>query len=374
MQFTSLLENYIILKSNNRELYYDIVDNVEYYREFINDILSYNLIIKDDFIKLEKIPTNPEPWMGIRNFTDKKEYIFFLLILAYLEDKNKEEQFILSNITEYIEHNYPEEKIEWTVFRNRKSLITVLKYCLELGLIKRNDGDEEDFSKSENSEVLYESTGVSKYIVRRFNRDIHEYENYISLLQDAWEGLGTDKGTIRKNRVFRELLLCPIVYNDENKSDYEYIKNYRSYIKNVFEKYLGWDIHIHKNGTLAVLNNGYEIKDTFPNQKGESSAVLFINRKIKSMIESKELEVSQNDSVIISQEKFERIILKVREVEGHGFTKTLREASDDKYISSIKEFMKEYYMIRIQEGYVELMPVIGKVIGKYPDDYKGVEK
>lgn len=374
MKFTSLLENYIILKSNNRELYYDIVDNIDYYREFINDILSYNLIIKDDFIKLEKIPTQPESWMGIENFTDKKEYIFFLLILVYLEDKNKEEQFILSNITEYIEHNYPDEKIEWTVFRNRKSLITVLKYCLELGIIKKNDGDEEDFSKSESTEVLYESTGISKYIVRRFNREIHEYETYSDLLEDAWEGLGTDKGTIRKNRVFRDILLCPIVYKDENKSDYEYIKNYRSYIKNTFEKYLGWNVHIHKNGTLAVLSNGNEIKDTFPNQKGESTAVLFINKKIKSMIENGELEVNQNDTVIITEEKFEDIVLKVRDEEGHGFTKTLREAPNDKFINSVKTFMKEYYMIRIKEGYIELMPLIGKVTGKYPDDYKGVEK
>ena len=75
--------------------------------------------------------------MGIKDFKDKKEYIFFILVLMFLEDKNKEEQFILSNITEYIEHNYASEKIEWTVFKNRKSLITVLKLCLDLGLIKK---------------------------------------------------------------------------------------------------------------------------------------------------------------------------------------------------------------------------------------------
>ena len=121
MGFISLLENYIILKEKDRDLYYDIVDNADSYREFIDDILSYNLIIKDDFLKLEKIPTKPEAWMGIKDFKDKKEYIFFILVLMFLEDKNKEEQFILSNITEYIEHNYASEKIEWTVFKNRKS-------------------------------------------------------------------------------------------------------------------------------------------------------------------------------------------------------------------------------------------------------------
>ena len=78
MKFTQLLENYIILKEKDRELYYDIIDNVDKYREFINDNLSYNLIIKEDFIKLEKIPSIPKNWMGIKSFNNKKEYIFFL--------------------------------------------------------------------------------------------------------------------------------------------------------------------------------------------------------------------------------------------------------------------------------------------------------
>ena len=56
MKFTDLLENYIVLKERNQELFYDIKDNVDYYNELINDILSYNLYVKDDFIKLEKIP------------------------------------------------------------------------------------------------------------------------------------------------------------------------------------------------------------------------------------------------------------------------------------------------------------------------------
>lgn len=127
MKFDDLLENYIILKDNDREFYYDIKDNIDNYSEFINEILSYDVIIKDDFIKLEKIPAIPESWMGITDFKTKKEYIFFMLLLMFLEEKNKEDQFVLSNITEYIMNYYPDEKIEWTNFTNRKSLINVLK-------------------------------------------------------------------------------------------------------------------------------------------------------------------------------------------------------------------------------------------------------
>ncbi|MBN7576965.1 MULTISPECIES: TIGR02678 family protein [Clostridium] len=374
MKFTQLLENYIILKEKDRELYYDIIDNIDNYREFINDNLSYNLIIKEDFIKLEKIPAIPKSWMGIQSFNNKKEYIFFLLILMYLEDKNKEEQFILSNVTEYIEHNYPGEKIEWTVFKNRKSLITVLKFSLELGIIKKNDGEEEEFNKSENGEVLYESTGISRYVVRRFNREIFDSESYIELLEDAIEGISTDKGIIRKNRVFRELTLSPIVYNNENSSDYEYIKNYRNSIKSTFEKYLEWDIHIHKNGAMAVIKNANEIRDTFPNGKGESAITLFVNRKIKDMLEDGKLIINEKDTIIIKEELFDKILLEVKKKYGHGFTKAFRDALDSYYLGTIKRFMEEYYLINVKDGYVELMPLIVKATGKYPDDYNGEEK
>ena len=81
MNFVDLLENYLILKERDKELYYDIKDNIDKYKSFIYDNLAYDIIIKDDFIKLEKIPGIPEEWMGISEFTEIKEYIFFILLI-----------------------------------------------------------------------------------------------------------------------------------------------------------------------------------------------------------------------------------------------------------------------------------------------------
>lgn len=64
-----------ILKKREREqelLESRIKDNIDNYSEFINEILAYDVIIKDDFIKLEKIPAIPESWMGITDFKTKR--------------------------------------------------------------------------------------------------------------------------------------------------------------------------------------------------------------------------------------------------------------------------------------------------------------
>ena len=375
MNFVDLLENYLILKERDKDLYYDVKDNIDKYKSFIYDNLAYDIIIKDDFIKLEKIPGIPEEWMGINEFTEIKEYIFFILLITFLEDKNKEEQFILSSITEYIEHNYPDEKIEWTIFKNRKSLIKVMKFAIDIGIIKKNDGSEEEFSKSETGDVLYESTGLSRYIVRRFSKNIEDSESYEDLLGAEFSGISKDLGTVRKNRVFRRLLLSPVVYNDENDNgDYDYIKSKRSFIRNTFEENLGWDIHIHKNGALAALENSNEVKDIFPNKKGESAAVLFINKEVRRNINSGNLKKEDNDTVVMSNSEFDEFIIEVRRTHGHGFTKTLRDVSEQDFINIIRNFMKDFSMIREEKDFTILMPIIGKVLGEYPEDYKGEAK
>ena len=375
MNFVDLLENYLILKERDKDLYYDVKDNIDKYKSFIYDNLAYDIIIKDDFIKLEKIPGIPEEWMGINEFTEIKEYIFFILLITFLEDKNKEEQFILSSITEYIEHNYPDEKIEWTIFKNRKSLIKVMKFAIDIGIIKKNDGSEEEFSKSETGDVLYESTGLSRYIVRRFSKNIEDSESYEDLLGDEFLGISKDLGTVRKNRVFRRLLLSPVVYNYENDNgDYDYIKSKRSFIRNTFEENLGWDIHIHKNGALAALENSNEVKDISPNKKGESAAVLFINKEVRRNINSGNLKKEDNDTVVMSNSEFDEFIIEVRRTHGHGFTKTLRDVSEQVFINIIRNFMKDFSMIREEKDFTILMPIIGKVLGEYPEDYKGEAK
>ena len=372
MILIDLLESFIILKSKDRDKYYEIKDNIDENMSFIKDKLGYDLIIKEDFIKLEKIPSEPKSFMGIPGFTEIEEYIFFMILLMFLEDKNKEEQFVLSNLTEYISINYTNQKVEWTNFKTRKNLINVIKAAINIGIIEKNDGDEESFQKDENMDVLFENTGISRYIVRNFKSDIQNINSYEELLES--NDLYFDKSSKRRNSVYRNLLLCPIVYNKGvDDSEYDYIKKYRCSINKELEENLNWSMDVHKNGALIVLKNPTNVKDTFPNQnkKGESEITLIINDKLHNMIKNAEFEIKDNDTIIISNERFKNILLNIRKEEGHGFIKKFRECSDEFFIECIKEYMAGFSMI-IEEGEnTIIMPLVSKVIGKYPKDYKG---
>ena len=102
-----LLENFWILREQNKEYYYKIRDQEAHLKPFLEEKLGYKLIINSHMVKLEKVPGEAEAWMGVEDFRYPMDYAFLCLILAFLEDKNPEEQFVLSNITEYLQATYP---------------------------------------------------------------------------------------------------------------------------------------------------------------------------------------------------------------------------------------------------------------------------
>lgn len=122
-----LLSKRWILKSREKELYYQIKDEIGKNREFLTEKLGYQTIITPNLIKLEKIPAYAQNWMGIQEFTNLIEYIFLCMILMFLEDLDAGEQFVLSMLTEYIQTHTKEEQIDWTIYSYRRHLVKVMK-------------------------------------------------------------------------------------------------------------------------------------------------------------------------------------------------------------------------------------------------------
>lgn len=368
-----LLENYWIIKDDNKDLFYGLRDSIGKFRGFISEKLGYQIISTQDIIKLEKVPGKPESWMGIEDFNDSMEYGFLVLVLMFLEDKGKEEQFLLSELTEYIEGVFPgEEKVDWTLYRHRRYLVKVLKFVFEIGMIKITDGDERDFTNSQESEVLYENVGISKYFIRNFTGNILEYTTLEDFENDEWTDIDKDKGPIRRNRVYRRIVMSPVVYSEGNDDpDYLYIKNYRNMILSDIEKYLNSDFHVHKNGAMVVLNSEKNYKKSFPENKTISDIVLQMNSIIIDKIKSKEIDVKEDDTIILSIHSFENLIELLQQRYSIGWSKEYREMKLDKLRDEIILYMKGYSFIEYKDddNEIKIMPLVGKIMGKYPKDF-----
>lgn len=374
-----LLENYWILKEQDTEKYESIRSNLtKEEQDFIKYKLGYKLIVNPYLIKLEKIPGIPKAYMGITEFQSKLEYVFLCLILLFLEDKSAKEQFILSSLIEFIEQSCLEIKlhditIDFTLFKQRQAMVRVLKYIRSLGFIKLYDGEENKFAENIQNDALYEITGVSKYFVRNFTSNIVECNLYQDIYEREQLGLEQEKGNERRQRVYRRVFMENIVYQENaDDPDYAYIKNYKNILVKDCDTFLDSTFEVHKNGAYIVLSEEKNYKEVFPTNRAISDVVLFVNKELRKRKETQTIMIDEKDVTNFSEIEWQKILEKVRQNFGKGFSKEFREMEEEAFYYTITRYMEEFDMVRKneEEKQIQIMPIAWKVVGFYPKSFE----
>lgn len=367
-----LLSNRFVIKAENKERYYRIKDSLEEVRKFATEKLGCQLIANSLLIKLEKIPAKPENYMGITEFTEPLEYAFLCVILMFLEDKEVQEQFVLSQLTEYITATMKTEKIEWTVYTNRRHLIKVLRFCMGNGILKVNDGDDDVFATDILGEVLYENTGISKYFMQNFSKDIMSYSTPKDFETEIWLDVDQDRGAVRRQRVYKKLLMSPGMYREnEYDEDFEYLKRYGGRINDDLEKQFDCSLQLHRSSAFLILGPEAKLGKAFPEKNSLNDIILLCNRLFVNKIQEKEIEVWADESARISILQFERLLVECKERFGSGFVKTYREKTTTEFVKIISEYMEQIAFVEKDSirGEVLIRPIVGKVIGVFPKEF-----
>lgn len=369
-----LLSKRWILKDREKELYYQLKDEIGKSRDFLTEKLGYQAIITPNLIKLEKIPAYAQNWMGIQDFSDHLEYIFLCMILMFLEDRDAGEQFVLSMLTEYIQANIKEEQIDWTIYSYRRHLVKVMKYCVKIGILEIDDGSEDSFMKSDEGEVLYQNTGASRYFMKNFSRDISDYQSQEDFLKEEWIGMNEDRGIIRRQRVYRSLLMSPGIYlNDDTEEDFAYVRHYRGMIEEELNRFFDCELQVHKTSAFLIMGEDSNLGRSFPEENTLSDIVLLWCNLFRQKIADGSIEVPAGEDIVISRQQFLTISEECKRQYGSGWIKTYREMTMGEFCKKLKEYM--IFMEMIMEKYDQIIvyPIVGKVAGCYPKDFKGGE-
>lgn len=372
-----LLANRWILKAEEKEKYYLIRDNLEEIRKYVTEKLGCQLIVNSHLIKLEKIPAQAEGYMGITEFSDKKEYCFLCLVLMFLEDKELQDQFVLSQLTEYITSHMVEERIDWTVYSLRKHLIKVMRFCMEKNIIRVTDGNADNFAQDDTTEVLYENTGVSKYFMKTFTKDIMQYETLSDFERSDWVDVNEDRGIARRHRIYKRLLFSPGIYKGSNEDeDFEYLKYYGNRVAEDFEKNLNCRLQIYKSSAYLIMNEECRLGNAFPANHSLSDIVLLCNHFFLDKIKKRELVPDLNECVTMDIVEFEKLILECRKLYVGGLVKTYRDKTSTEFVRTVKEYMERVGFIRENTllHQIQLLPIMGKITGHYPKNFDAEEK
>ena len=358
-----LISKQWVIKQEEPELYYQVKDHLKVMQKFVQEKLGYTIIINPLMAKLEKLPGVAEPWMGIHEFQTIKEYQMLCYVLIYLEDKEIEQQFVLSAISEFIQAQFVDEKIEWTKFSTRKQLIRVLKFCLRIGIIQTTEGEEDRFAKDMHAEVLYENTGLSRFFLRNFFVDIHNLQNPEEFQEFKGFELEEDRGIVRRHRVYRRLLLSPGIYKEnDNNDDFAYIRKYRIQIEKSFQELFPCDLHLHSSSAYLVMED-YKTSAYFPKTNAQDEIILCVISDLQSYI--KQEAIPSDEIIHITRIQFlARLEATIERILKY-LPKTYRDQGLKTLVGDTMFTMERYGFINVNDEEVKLFPIIGKVSGHY---------
>lgn len=364
-----LLSNFWITRDNDKENYYLLKRNQDKIKNFLSRTCGNKLIVHDRFIKLEKIPGFASKSGGINSFSNQEEYVMLILLLLFLEDKTRGEKFILSSLIDYIRNTAITLELihipDWLNANTRRSLVNVIDYLLEREIILLRDTDNKSFIDTEDADALYESTGLSNYLLLSFDFSIFDLENPDDFLKQEWVNLDEEKGNVRRYKVYRNLFYYPlIVRNDISVSEEDYLKKMHKVIENEFSSKLNMNVEITKNMYMVYASESVNEKEYFPNSKNISDLVLIINKRILDFKDENDILINDNECFILTNSQFESILKLTREEDKKYFSKRIIDMKFSKYKEEIINFMSDYNLIKeINEG-ILITPGVGRFIGR----------
>lgn len=372
-EIRTLFERFWICKDTEKELYYKVKREMPEFQRFVREQLGWKLIYTDNLLKLEKRPAHAEAFMGITEFTEIRDYCILCVVLMYLEDKEEQEQFLLSELITYVETQLKVfMEVDWTSFAQRKSLVRVLQYMEKLQMLRVYEGKSEAFGAEVGQEVLYENTGYSKYFATSFPTDISEYQSWEDFEKADFEEVQEDRGSARINRVYRQLSVCPVMYWEKNDdANALYLKNQRQWISKYLKENLGGNLEIYKNMACLTLENDDCYGTVHPRDAMLPEAVLLVCQKIQDELAIGKLEKTENERIFMSRKKFADLVHECRDKWLAGWSKEFREMDEKKLLGTIVKYMEDWLMIRCENEQIVIYPATGRLSGVYPDDFKG---
>lgn len=368
-EMEALLYNFWITKEEEPELYYKIKSSQNRLKDFIIKNLGSNLIIHEKFIKLEKIPTLVKANNGIDTFSSTLDYVILLIVLIFLEDKAKGDRFILSDLIEYIKNTAITLELDhipdWNLMSDRRSFSNVMNFLTDISAIKVKDSEKISFIENKDSDALYESMGISNYIMRLFDNEIYDVTNELEFLRNEFLTQNEERGDIRRYKVFRNLLFTPSVFsNDLSFNEVDYIRKNRGYIKNEIEKNLDLETEITYNMGIVYDDINSTQKDNFPNNKKISEVVLMINERILKDINDGKLTLSDDEVVYVDKVYLEQIMIEIKKDKKPYLSKYYKDLTNDKFYNEIFDYMLKYNFINKVDDKIIIYPTVGKLIGK----------
>lgn len=371
-EMVTLLENYWVCREQDKELYNRVKRDIPHFQRFVREQLGWKLLNYENVLKLEKIPARAESFMGIGEFQEIRDYAALCVVLMFLEDKEEQEQFLLSELIDYVGAQLGAwMEVDWNSYSQRRSLVRVLQYAERLAMLRVYEGSSELLSQGVGQEVLYENTGLSRYFATSFPFDLAKCKGLCDFEKEGPGETEADRGRARVHRVYRRLALCPAMYWDTAEdADSLYLKNQRQWVTKYMEENLGGRLDLHKNAAFWVLGEEDHYGKVHPGDAQLPEVVLLVCAKVRERVASGTWTPAADEKIRLTGEAFSALVREVRQEWKEAWSKEFREMEEDRLEEVVRAYMRGWMMLEEEETGPVLCPAAAKLSGRYPADYQ----
>ncbi|MEJ8548565.1 TIGR02678 family protein [Brevibacillus borstelensis] len=368
----ALLNRPWITKEEEPELFYWIRDQYRELRDWFAEYAGFSLILTRSMAKLDKAPLRAYPWMGFQEFREPRDYTFFTYGLWFLEGKTELDQFLLKDMVVQIQEQMIGTglHVDWEQYPHRLSMVRALKKLKQLGVLIAVDGDEQDWAHNDENNVLYECTPNVRYVLRQFPEELTRFTDIHELnAQMVYTDTADGEMRRRRHRVYRRLLLEPVILDKEWDSDdlYYVITQRRSLIEQLRTMF-GWEGSRYREGLLFFHPDATSNGDLFPTMSAISDLVLLLAGELRRLqhAESTLWYVEENGEMILGRTDLENLLLVLRQRHKEYWSKEHQDMTAAELAEALARHMSEWGLGRWQnENLFAITPVLSRWNGIY---------
>lgn len=315
----ALLNRPWITKEHDPQLYYWIKEKQSELKQWFMDFAGYSLFVNAKLAKLDKAPVVAYPWMGFREFREPLDYVLFTYALWFLEGKLEQEQFLLTALVKEIREYMSEQGIEvdWKNYFHRLSMARALKKLKSLGVVQAVDGQESRWAQidTDTSDVLYECTSYSRYVLRNFPKALTEYTTMDELRETLDYGtIQEEQNRRRKHHLYRRYLLEPVVHDRFWRDDLLYFHGQRKNIIAQIKSMFGWEGSRYREGIVFFESELISEAELFPTLSSISDIALLVCGVIRNeaITADTSLSVERDGTIHMTKGEIERILIQLQ--------------------------------------------------------------
>jgi uncharacterized protein (TIGR02678 family) len=178
----------------------------------------------------------------------------------------------------------------------------------------------------------------------------------------------------RRHRVYRRLFLSPAFYSSGAADpDFLYLRNFRHRIAEDVAEHTPYRLELYANAALLVSPERKGRLTLFPENRAISEIAMqlavFSRERWAALKESERI----SGSLSLSAVEFEQLVVKCKEQYGAGWSKEYREALPSETTADLLCHLLHWKMADQdpETGVITLLPLLARVVCRYPDDFGG---